>query len=342
MSLRRCRDLRAVRLDPRKTLLIFDQRLLKRYGSWIRKFPFRYSVKSGESLKDLKFFPKHVEALLAHWPEAGAHEVCVAAFGGGSVGDFAGFFASVAKRGVRFVQIPSTWLAAIDSAHGGKTALNVKNAKNQIGSFHAAEQVFLVRKVLLDLPSERLQESFGEVFKIALLKGGALWRQLKSHPISPERVWRLLPKLIAAKMDIVKRDPRETLGIRSLLNFGHTLGHAFEAELKIPHGEAVALGLHFALNWSRQKGLLLSNQEGEIFAEQELFPTRTTYDKALRRLKKPLLWLKQDKKRAGGSKIRFIFLRRPGYPVILTVSMAEIDAEIRRQRRQVVSVSRFH
>lgn len=345
MSVRQVSQLANISLDRGTTLLIFDRVLLRQNRAWIESFPSRYAVTSGERLKDLRHFPKHSQELLKRWPKKAGHgEITIAAFGGGSVGDFAGFFASVAKRGVRFVQIPSTWLAAVDSAHGGKTALNVGGAKNQIGTFHPAEKIFLVKQVLQSQPGVRLQESFGEILKAALLAGGPLWRSLKAKPISADQIWRLLPRLIAAKMKIVKQDPRETLGLRSLLNLGHSMGHVFEGQLGLPHGKAVSMGLRFAIDWSIHRGLLSETlwAELEVFEKQGFFPSTSDYVRCLQRLRAPSRLLKQDKKAAGQGKIRFIFLRRPGYPEIAKVSVEQIEMELRRQRRQLVSISRSH
>src|SRR6185295_5151716 len=114
------------------------------FRNWLKKFPCRYGVKSGESLKDLEKFPGHCKAILQMTEKIETRPLQLIAVGGGSVGDFAGFVASTLKRGVPLIHVPSTWLAAIDSTHGGKTALNVAGIKNQIGTFKQAEKIIVV------------------------------------------------------------------------------------------------------------------------------------------------------------------------------------------------------
>ena len=305
------------------SILIYDRRLQKKFKSWIKKFPHSYGVSSGEKLKDLKSFSSHVQKILKKTEEIPPRKLIVVALGGGSVGDFAGFFASVFKRGVRLVQIPSTWLAQVDSAHGGKTALNVSSFKNQIGTFYPAEKIYLVRELVMRLEKARFQEACFEALKVALLEGGPLWFKMQKVKKSPD-LWRLLPALIRAKLKIVRRDPYEEKGLRHLLNFGHTVGHVIESELGVPHGRAIGYGMRFALEWSRAKGILRKEVETGL-------PTREELAKVLGKLKNPQKALQQDKKTVGAG-LRFIFLRQPGSPVIERVSVSEILIEIGRQK----------
>ena len=127
-------------LQPKRSLIIVDQKVRKHPAlqKWLQKFPFVYTVEAGETLKQIENFPGHIEKILKISQSISERPLQIICIGGGSVGDFAGFVASVFKRGVDLVQIPSTWLSAVDSAHGGKNALNSKSAKNQIGTFHPA------------------------------------------------------------------------------------------------------------------------------------------------------------------------------------------------------------
>lgn len=318
---------RLPRLEREKCLLVYDRKLRSRWGSWIREFPVSYAVSSGEGLKDLNAFPGHVEVLLRRTAQLSPKELTVLAFGGGSVGDFAGFFASVFKRGVRFKQIPSTWLAALDSAHGGKTALNVGSFKNQIGSFYPADTVYLVREVLEALGPQRFREAWPEAVKVAILQGPPLSQRLR-RVRTARGLWRELPALIEAKMRIVRRDPLESKGLRHLLNLGHTVGHVIEGSLQVPHGLAVGLGTRFALQWSRDRwGFDLRA------VESWGLPAEADLRKALRRLKDPRTSLVQDKKRSVHGKVRFIFMQELGRPRIEDVTVDEILAEIERQSR---------
>lgn len=312
--------------DFTDSLLIYDRRLAKRWGSWIRRFPRSYAVTSGEDLKDLRRFPAHVEKILKKTEGLSPAKLTIVAFGGGSVGDFAGFLASVFKRGVDLVQIPSTWLAAIDSAHGGKTALNAGRAKNQVGTFYPARQVILVREVLLDLGRDRFLDAWPEAVKVALLSGTKdLVPLLNSQ--TPRGLWDLLPRLIEAKLRIVRRDPLEKKGIRHLLNFGHTVGHLIEAETGMSHGLAIGYGLSFAMVWSEKREGL----RAEEWIEACGLPSGRQLAKVLGRLKQARSLISQDKKIFSTGRVRFVFLRAPGRPLIESVGIDEIVGEIRRQ-----------
>lgn len=330
--------------DPRKievdrSLVIFDRILLRnrKVRSWLRKCPHKYSVKAGESLKDIKNFPGHIEKILKATGPMQKGPLQIIAVGGGSVGDFAGFVASILKRGVDLVHIPSTWLSAIDSAHGGKTALNVSQIKNQIGSFHQAREIYLVQSLLFLQPEERIQEALGEAVKIALISGGDLWKKFQQVKRWNRQVcWKLLKQMIQAKYDIVKKDPLETKGLRHVLNLGHTMGHVFESAQHIPHGRAVLLGLRFSWEWSLYRGMVKPSTQAEFEQGRiyKAFPTVDQHVKILKGLKNPQRALLADKKRAKSGKIRFIFFVQSGRVLVHEVSVWEICDEIQRQIRE--------
>ncbi|MBX2987711.1 MAG: hypothetical protein KF802_07415 [Bdellovibrionaceae bacterium] len=315
-------------------LLIFDRRLSRHpsFARWSRRFPAAYAVTAGESLKDIGVFPKHVKAISRLAGPMASRRLTIVVAGGGSVGDFGGFVASVFKRGVRLVQVPTTWLAAIDSAHGGKNGLNVGGAKNQIGTIYPAAEIHVVRAFLETQGPERAREAAGEILKINLLK---------KIPSAKGDLWRSLPRVIAGKMSIVRRDPLEKSGVRHLLNFGHTMGHVFEAALSLPHGSAVGYGLVFAVAYSRAKGLCAAKDYEKIIADPlwSLFIPSRDYLDCLglppARVKGLLL---KDKKRTAGDKLRFIFLKKPGQPVIREVGVDEILRELKRQKDLLRSV----
>jgi len=312
-------------LHPEHSLVIYDEILDRNadFTEWIESFPFRLAIPSGEALKDLQSFPAKMESILKLSQRIEKRPLQVICVGGGSVGDFAGFVAGIFKRGISLIQIPSTWLAAIDSAHGGKNALNVAGIKNQVGTFHHPSQVWLIEDLLASQPVERVDDAFGEALKMALLQGGDLWKKFsKIKNWNSENLWKLLPLLIEGKYKIVSKDPSEKKGIRHLLNFGHTVGHVFEAELGLSHGSAVLYGLGFALEWSRSKKI------SKNFQSPVSVPTEK-----LRLLQNPTHFLSQDKKRVSDSKLRFVFLEKPGKPVIKSVSILDVIKEIERQKK---------
>lgn len=326
-------DLPAKPKNREQILLIYDKVLAKTFGPWINDFPNKYAVKSGESLKDLRKFPLHISKILKLVEGIPRSELKVFALGGGSVGDFSGFVASVLYRGVGFVQIPTTWLAAVDSAHGGKTALNVDHFKNQIGTFFPAQEIWISKKFLLTQPDERAKEAFGEVVKIGLLEGGQFWDQILKMRAEGEAIWAILPKAVHAKWKVVLKDPQELKGQRLILNLGHTLGHVFESRLGLPHGKAVAMGLQFALNWSKKRGDLPGKVLKQLvrWQKEQVWPSDVEVGQALSRIKKPEVALRKDKKKSAKDHVKFVFSKGPGIPLIKDVSIQDILKEIQRQ-----------
>jgi 3-dehydroquinate synthase len=187
----------------------------------------------------------------------------VLAFGGGVIGDLAGFAAAVFKRGVDFVQVPTTLLAQVDSSVGGKTGINAAQGKNLIGAFHQPRLVLADVALLDSLPPREFLSGYGEVAKYGLLGDAAFFAWLEAngpalargdHALRVEAVARC----VAMKADIVARDEFET-GDRALLNLGHTFGHALETatgySARLLHGEGVAVGMGLAFELSRRLGL---------------------------------------------------------------------------------------
>ncbi len=319
-------------------ILIFDSFLLKNKNTkkWIESFPHRIEVKAGESLKQFKQFEKHFIDVLRIVEQTKIKNISLIGLGGGSVGDFVGFMASVFKRGVPLIHIPSTWLAAIDSAHGGKTALNVAGYKNQIGTFYKAEQIFLIKSLLENQPEERVYEAMGEVLKTVLLNGGALWKKTRNQSsFSKTTLWKILPDLIAYKYKIVNQDPYETKGIRFFLNFGHTFGHVLESIHQLPHGVAVNYGLRLALDFSLQKKILSQKEYDQINNNELIIKYLFSSVDAINLIKKtPKLekHLLQDKKSSEKNKIRFVFLRKIGKPVVKVMTTQELIAFSKNSR----------
>jgi len=311
-------------------VLVYDRRLtrgLRRFAAWSRRFPARYPVQAGEALKAVDAFPEHARKLVKLAGGFSRRESVLVCAGGGSVGDFGGFAASVLRRGIGLVHIPSTWLAAIDSAHGGKTALNVAGAKNQIGTFYPADAVHLVKNLLFSQPPARAPEALSEFIKVALIDGGP-WakRILTSSLRGADLVWTHLKSAIRAKMRVVEVDPEETGGHRQILNFGHTLGHVLEAHHGLPHGSAVAQGQLFALDWSRIK-VGLTDDDHAAFRDLLI---RHTGQKpgpgALPRIPRRtfLTLLGRDKKSVALTGVTFVFLKGLGRPVRRRVIHEEV------------------
>ncbi len=170
----------------------------------------------------------------------------VVALGGGVVGDLAGFAAATFMRGVPWVNLPTSLLAMVDAAIGGKTGIDLAEAKNAVGAFHPPQAVLADPDVLRTLPQEEWRHGLAEVVKHALLGDPDLWAMLEQGlALEPEQAEALVSRAMAVKVRVVEADPWERRGLRSALNAGHTVGHAIEAALgyRIPHGQAVAIGL---------------------------------------------------------------------------------------------------
>ena len=219
----------------------------------------RVIVAVGEGAKSFRVFAEVCEAIIAARIERGD---LVVALGGGVVGDLAGFAASAVRRGLDYVQVPTTLLAQVNSSVGGKTAINSAHGKNLVGAFHQPILVLADTAVLDTLPAREFRAGYAEVAKYGLLGDAAFfswletnWRDVFAGPAREHAI----ALSCRAKAAIVARDERET-GERALLNLGHTFGHALEAACgfsdRLLHGEAVAAGMALAFAFSARQGLM--------------------------------------------------------------------------------------
>jgi 3-dehydroquinate synthase len=214
----------------------------------------------GEATKDFAHFAKLCEDVLALGMERGTPLI---ALGGGVIGDLTGFAAATLLRGLDYVQVPTTLLAQVDSSVGGKTAIDSRHGKNLIGAFHQPVLVLADVDTLSTLPPRELLAGYAEVVKYGLIRDRGFYDWLESAGPrlvagNAEARRQVVLKSCAAKAAVVAVDERET-GERQLLNFGHTFGHALEAETgfgdALLHGEAVALGMRLAFDLSAKLGL---------------------------------------------------------------------------------------
>lgn len=208
---------------------------------------------------------KELPALRRLWKKLWQYKVdrgqAILLIGGGSILDAGGFAAATWKRGVPFVSIPTTLVAQIDAAFGGKVGINFRQGKNLIGTFAPARAVWIWPDFLKTLPSRELRAGWVEALKHSLLHSEALWTQVRQIAFDSTPSIDMLRALISVKAHIVAQDPHENLGIRQALNLGHTLGHVWETlshrtETPILHGEAVAIGLVQETWLSLQRGYL--------------------------------------------------------------------------------------
>ena len=293
-------------VDGRR-FLVTDGAVGRLYGDELQPLSGRVAIMPGEQSKTVA----HAEIVWTELARAGmTRRDVVVALGGGVVGDLAGFCAATYQRGVRYVQVPTTLVAQVDSAYGGKTGVDLAEAKNYVGAFHQPSAVITDVETMKTLPEAERAAGYAEVLKTALIAGGDLWEQVRNN--ADFRV-ATAPGLIAAcaltKLRIVARDERDA-GIRQVLNLGHTVGHAIETVTGYAayrHGEAVALGLLAALRLSEQDEL---REEAEQLLAVHGLPTHLEHADP----DAVVMATARDKKRVGEGSVPFVLLDAPGAP----------------------------
>ncbi len=269
-----------------------------------------FVIPPGERSKTLTT-AEHIYRWLAELKAERGH--LILAVGGGVVGDLAGFVAATYLRGIPFAQVPTSLLAMMDAAIGGKTAVDLEQGKNLVGAFYQPKFVLADVSTLRTLPERELRSGWAEAIKHGLIMDEEL---LSTFEDEPERVQSLEPEIatdvirrsMAIKAGVVSRDERETLGIRVLLNYGHTIGHGIEAATgygRYLHGEAVGIGMMGAANIGRGMGLMSDSEvdrQRSVLAEYGLPLNAPGVDPEL-------VWeaMRSDKKTAGGA-IRWVLL----------------------------------
>jgi 3-dehydroquinate synthase len=246
----------------------------------------------------------------------------VIALGGGVIGDLTGFAASILRRGCRFVQAPTTLLAQVDSSVGGKTGINTRSGKNLVGSFHQPSLVLADTATLATLPLRELRAGYAEVVKYGLINDAAFFAWCEANGpalLSGDAAAQAHAIAVScqAKAAVVAADERETLGLRALLNLGHTFGHALEAEAgygaALLHGEAVAIGMMQAFDFSVRLGLCPAHDARRVRAHLEAtgLPTSARAHGVNASGDRLVAHMAQDKKKEAG-KLPFILARGIG------------------------------
>lgn len=249
----------------------------------------------------------------------------IVALGGGVVGDLAGFAAATFLRGIRFLQVPTTLLAAVDSSVGGKTAIDLPAGKNLAGAFCQPSLVLCDTECLLSLPESIFQDGCAETIKYGILYDPQLFAHLEKKGLGFDRE-AVIARCVELKRDVVNRDEFDT-GERMRLNLGHTVGHGIEAKsgFSLSHGRCVAIGMAIISRAAEKKGLLPGGDCARIqrILTQFGLPTTTAYAPA--ELQRCML---SDKKRSG-STVKLIVPRRIGLCDILPVPVQELEGWIR-------------
>ena len=314
-------------LNFKKCLIIIDKNISKKTISQIKKSLNRKKIyihffKASEINKNINNVNKILDILLN---KNFSREDCVISIGGGITGDVSGFAASLFKRGLKFINIPTTLLSQVDSSIGGKTGVNTKYGKNLIGSFYQPDLVISDVQFLKTLPNRELICGYGEILKHSLIANKSFYKFLDKNSdkilkLSSPFIEKAIYESCRIKKNVVEKDEKEK-GLRKILNFGHTFAHAYEASLgyskKLNHGEAVILGMTSALNFSLKNDLIQKKDYKSIInhISRINLPSKINKFFKIRDLNKILSFMVKDKKN-NSDKINLVLLKKIGYPVI--------------------------
>jgi shikimate kinase/3-dehydroquinate synthase len=297
-----------------RAFCVTDENVGRLYGQRLGVLAGTFTIAPGESHKTLASAQAVWEAMVQSELTRADH---VVALGGGVVGDLAGFCAAAYQRGIPHVQVPTTVVAQVDSAYGGKTGVDLPQAKNYVGAYHQPSGVIVDPDTLGSLPPRELAAGWVEVLKTGLIAGGELWRRVQEDAPLDERTILLCAQ---TKVGIVAQDERDA-GARQALNLGHTIGHAIETVTgyqRYLHGEAVGLGLLAALRLSGAEQL--RDQVQEMMRARSL-PTRLVGASA----GEVVTATRRDKKRLHGD-VPFVLVDRPG---AVQIGHAVPEAQVR-------------
>ena len=289
----------------------------------------------GEATKNWRTLEAVVERLLSLGVERGD---AVVALGGGVIGDLTGFACAVLRRGCRFVQVPTTLLAQVDSSVGGKTAINAAAGKNLVGAFHQPSLVVIDPQMLATLPDRELRAGYAEVVKYGLIGDAVFFDWCEANVAAllardADTLAHAIAASVRAKAATVATDEHETSGIRALLNLGHTFGHALEAEAgfsdRLLHGEAVATGMALAFAFSARQGLCSASDAARVRAH--LVAAGLPVDPLPADPAALIAHMRQDKKMAAGA-LSFILARGIGEAFVAKdVDLGAVEAFLARR-----------
>jgi 3-dehydroquinate synthase len=296
----------------------------------------RIDVPDGDGSKSFEQLARLYDAFLAQGLDRSS---ALVALGGGMVGDLTGFAAATYLRGIPFVQIPTTVLAMVDASIGGKTAVNLKQGKNLVGSFHQPSLVWIDTATLASLPRRQSAAGLAEVVKAGAIWDARFFARLERdceriHALEDAALIPVLERACRIKAEVVGRDERERTGLRALLNFGHTVAHAIEAEQgyqKIMHGEAVSIGMVHSARRSEELGLAPAGTSARL--EALLLRLGLPVEIPPGDRNAHLAAIRVDKKKVGG-KIDYVALRGIGRAETVKLTAAQILPNARPTRRR--------
>jgi 3-dehydroquinate synthase len=297
-------------------------------------------VRPGEASKSFEVLAPLCERLLALGVERGD---CIVALGGGVVGDLAGFAASILRRGVRVVQMPTSLLAQVDSSVGGKTGIDTPQGKNLIGTFHQPSLVLADISTLTTLSPREFRAGYAEVVKYGLIGDAPFFEWLAQNwgeifAASGGARRRAVETSVRAKAAIVAADEREESGARALLNLGHTFGHALEAFAgysdRLLHGEAIAIGMRLAFAFSVERGLCPPDDAAQVARHFEAvgLPVAIAAIPGAKPSPDEMLHLMAQDKKVKGGKLALVLVRGIGQAFVeRDVPVAQLTAFLARE-----------
>lgn len=308
-----------------KALIVSDSNVLPIYGDTVEHslteggFPcFRYAFPAGETSKRLAVIEEIYGVLAEH---RFTRSDFIVALGGGVTGDMAGFAAATFLRGIRFIQIPTTLLAQVDSSVGGKTGVDLPQGKNLVGAFHQPSLVLIDPNTLDTLPPRYFSDGMAEAIKYGCIKSKPLFDLIRDSDIH-DVIEEIIFQCVDIKRKVVEQDEFDT-GERMLLNFGHTFGHALEKLYhfeKLSHGEGVGIGMVMISQLSEQAGLTESGTADQIMGILRRFNLPTGDDMPMKRI----LEATAVDKKSSGSSIHVILLKEIGSSFIRKLNREEM------------------
>ena len=326
---------------PRRAVVVSHPQLLQRFGlellPVLRRAGWEVAVQpipAAESSKSLDVAQRIIRTTAQH---AARHVPLLIAFGGGVVGDVTGFAAAIYRRGVPYIQLPTTLLAQVDSAIGGKVGVDASFGKNLLGAFHQPALVFSHLGLLRHLPIRQRRSGLSEIIKYGVIEDRMLFEFLErkldaclAGSLAADRF--MVERCARIKARVVSQDEREARGVRTVLNFGHTIGHALETATgytKLTHGEAIAVGMACAGEMSRRLGLWSSRDQERLLELFERAGLPTTMRGVAPKLVERAV--QHDKKFVDG-RMRWVLPIRIGAVTVTTKVPASLVLETIRQR----------
>lgn len=284
----------------------------------------RFVFKNGEKSKNIKTLSNLLEFSIG---KGLRRNDMLIALGGGVVGDVTGLAASLYMRGISFVQIPTTLLSMVDASIGGKTAINLKHGKNLVGTFWQPSLVICDTDIIRSMPSGLFSEGMAEVIKCDVIQDLNILDHIKNHSVT-ENIDKIIEKCISLKRDIVQRDEYDTMGVRNLLNAGHTIAHGIEklSKYSISHGKAVGTGLLWESLIAYELGICDLNLIEKIIYAIKYYNLFVPLKNSINNLLEAML---SDKKNTD-SRVTFILPTSEGVCIEKKINVGELEVLLKK------------